>query len=111
MSTNYHLAARKVSNNDRCGFCGECESLGHVLWDSKVAVEVWREVDIGLPRLNQPTRDFVDVVWAVMERKGDRDWVMFAITRGKFGTIGINSSMKEGVRSRKELLGRFMILA
>ena len=68
-------------------------------------------MDIGLLMLNQPTRDFVDVVWAVMERKGDRDWVMFAITRGKFGTIGINSSMKESVRSRKELLGRFVILA
>ena len=28
-------------------------------------------MDIGLLMLNQPTRDFVDVVWAVMERKGD----------------------------------------
>ena len=35
---------------------------------------------IGLPRLNQPTRDFVDVFWAVMERKGYTDWVLFAIT-------------------------------
>ena len=52
LPTNYHLAVRKVSNNDSCGFCGECESLGHNLWDYKVAVEVWREMDIGLPRLN-----------------------------------------------------------
>lgn len=80
LPTNYRLAARRVSNNDRCGFCGECESSAHILWDCKVTVEVWREVDLGLPRLNQPMRDFVDVVWAVMERKKDTDWVLFAIT-------------------------------
>nr|POF18148.1 hypothetical protein CFP56_48430 [Quercus suber] len=28
---NYRLAARKVSSNDRCGFCRECESSGHTL--------------------------------------------------------------------------------
>ena len=79
LPTNYRLAARKVSNNDHCGFCGECESSGHTLWDCKVAIEVWREVDFGLPRLNQPMRDFVDVVWAVMERKEDMDWALFTI--------------------------------
>ncbi|KAF3953919.1 hypothetical protein CMV_020668 [Castanea mollissima] len=31
LPTNYRLAVRKVSNNDRCGFCGECESSGHSL--------------------------------------------------------------------------------
>ena len=80
LPTNYRLAVRKVSINDHCGFCGDCESLGHILWDCKVSVEVWREMDIGLPRLNQPTRDFMDVVWVVMERKGGTDWVLFAIT-------------------------------
>ncbi|KAL0014096.1 hypothetical protein SO802_001165 [Lithocarpus litseifolius] len=39
-----------------------------------------REVGLGLPRLNQPMRDFVDVVWAVMERKENTDWGLFAIT-------------------------------
>ena len=29
LPTNYRLAARKVSKNDRCGFCGECESSGY----------------------------------------------------------------------------------
>lgn len=31
LPTNYRLAARKVSSNDRCGFCRECESSGHTL--------------------------------------------------------------------------------
>ena len=56
------MAARKVGSNDRCGFCRECECSGHILWDCKVAAEVWREMDLDLPMSTQPTRDFVDVV-------------------------------------------------
>ena len=37
-------------------------------------------MDLDLPMLTQPTRDFVDVVWVVKERKKDMDWVLFAIT-------------------------------
>ena len=79
LPTNYRLAARKISSNDRCGFCGEYESSGHTLWDCKVAAEVWKEMALDLPVLPQPTRDFVDVVWAVKERKEDLDWVLFAV--------------------------------
>ena len=51
LPTNYHLAARKMSSNDRCGFCGEYESSGHTLWDCKVAAEVWKEMALDLPVL------------------------------------------------------------
>lgn len=43
-------------------------------------MEVWKEVELGLPVLNQPTRDFVDVVWALKDRKEDIEWELFAIT-------------------------------
>lgn len=61
-------------------FCGECESSRHILWDRKVASEVWKEVDLGLLVLDQPTRDFMDVVWALKDRKEGTDWELFAIT-------------------------------
>ena len=41
LPTNFHLASRKVIADGGCGFCGECESLGHILWDCKVASDVW----------------------------------------------------------------------
>lgn len=31
LPTKFRLAARKVSNDDRCGFYGGCESSGHIL--------------------------------------------------------------------------------
>ena len=42
-------------------------------------MEVWKEAELGLPVPNQPIRDFVDVVWALKERKVDLDWDLFAI--------------------------------
>ena len=109
LPTNYCLAVRRVSNNDRCGFCGECESSGHILWDCKVVVEVWREVDLGLPRLNQPPRDFVDAVWVTMERKEDTDCVLFAImtwhiwnNRNKFKHEGRYKELRRIAREVRE---------
>ena len=67
-----------VSDNS-CGFCGECESSGHVLWDCVVAVEVWREVGINLPTTKQPMKNFIDVVWTLKERDGVAEWELFAI--------------------------------
>lgn len=43
-------------------------------------MEVWKEAELGLPVPNQPIRDFVDMVWALKERKVDLDWDLFAIT-------------------------------
>ena len=43
-------------------------------------MEAWKEAELGLPVPNQPIRDFVDVVWALKERKVDLDWDLFVIT-------------------------------
>ena len=50
------------------------------MWDCVVAAEVWKEVDINLPILKQPMKNFIDVVWSLKERDGDSDWELFAIT-------------------------------
>lgn len=44
-----------------------------------MASEVWKEMDLGLPALDHPTRDFIDVVWFLKERKGSMNWELFAI--------------------------------
>ena len=49
LPTNFSLASRKVVSDNSCGFCGECESSGHILWDCVVAAYVWRKVGINLP--------------------------------------------------------------
>ena len=58
---------------------GGYKSSSHILWNCKVTVEVWKEAKFGLFVLNQLTRDFMDVAWALKERKVDLDWDLFAI--------------------------------
>ena len=79
LSTNFSLASRKVVSDNSCGFCGECESSGHILWDCVVAADVWRKVGINLPTVKQPMKNFIDVVWSLKEREGVVDWELFAI--------------------------------
>lgn len=78
--TNFCLASRRVIADGSCGFCGDCELSCHVLWDCKVASEVWKEVGLNLPKLYHPSKDFIDVVWTLKEREGVSDWELFAIT-------------------------------
>ena len=98
-----------MSSNDRCGFCGECESSSHTFWDCKVAAEVWKEMGLDLLVLPQPTRDFVDVVWVVKKRKKDMDWVLFAITawniwnnKSKFKHTGTSKEPSRIVKEVRE---------
>ena len=67
-----------VSDNSY-GFCGECESSGHILWDCVITAEVWTEVGINLPTVKQPMKNFIDVVWTLKERDGVAEWELFAI--------------------------------
>ena len=71
---------RKVVKEDKCDLCGECESLGHILWGCKVAKEAWSETSSKLDRLNRPLKDFLNVVWLLMASSSEKDWVKFAIT-------------------------------
>ena len=67
LPTNYRLARRKVVNWNGCVLCGEKESLGHVLWDCKVASEVWKESGFTFPSWKNTQRDFIDVYWKLRE--------------------------------------------
>ena len=80
LPTNFCLASRRVASDSSCGFYGVYESSGHALWDCAIAAKVWKEVGLNLPKLNQPIKEFVDVVWMLNEREGVSDWELFAIT-------------------------------
>ena len=80
LPTNLCLTARKVVSDSSCGFCGGFESSGHALWDCEIAAGVWREIGLKLPKLNQPMKDFTDVVWTLYEKNGVSDWELFVIT-------------------------------
>ena len=80
LPTNFCLTFRSVALDSSCGFYGGYESSGHALWDCAIAAKVWKGVGLNLPKLNQPMKEFIDVVWTLNERKGVLDWELFAIT-------------------------------
>ena len=79
LPTNFCLASRRVASDSSCGFCGVYESLSHALWDCAIVAEVWKEVGLNLLKLNQPTKEFIDVVWMLKERESVSDWELFTI--------------------------------
>ncbi|KAL0003066.1 hypothetical protein SO802_016847 [Lithocarpus litseifolius] len=80
LPTNHRLKIRKVLTKDSCPFCGRCESSGHILWDCKLASEVWFESNLSFPNLPIPQREFIDIVWFLRETQKVVDWDLFAIT-------------------------------
>lgn len=46
LPTNHRLTSRKVIVEDSCGFCGMCETSGHILWGYKFASELWKELGL-----------------------------------------------------------------
>ncbi|XP_075674992.1 uncharacterized protein LOC142644220 [Castanea sativa] len=80
LPTNYNLKISKVAIEDKCELCGISESSGHVQWDCKLAVDVWKETRLKLPRFQNPQRDFIDVVWRLRDARSELDWDCFATT-------------------------------
>lgn len=54
--------------------------MGHILCGCKFTKAVWRATKIKLPCLRDSLRDFIDLVWVVMESCSNIDWVTFALT-------------------------------
>ena len=77
--TKQCLLNRKVQKEDKCDFCGESESAGHILWGCLIAKETWNATKLKLPNLSQLPKDFLDVVWLLMEEPGEKNWEGFAI--------------------------------
>ena len=83
LPTNHRLASRKIKVEDSCGFCGLCETLGHILWGCKVGSEVWKEMGLSTKQLPYCLVEFFDMVWCLKESKYVQDWEGFAITTWK----------------------------
>lgn len=45
-----------------------------------IAKETWVETKFRLDNLIQPPKDFLDVVWLLMESLGEKNWEGFSIT-------------------------------
>ena len=82
LPTKYRLKSRGVDIKVGCDHCGQCESVEHVLWGCKFAVDVWEESRLKLPLLPYSTEEFLEVVWEVRNRKPEIDWKMFVATAG-----------------------------
>ena len=74
------LLHRKVLTEDFCDFCGESETSGHALWGCVIAKETWAETKFRIDKLIHPPKEFLDVVWLLLESPGDMNWEAFAIT-------------------------------
>ena len=71
--------------DDSCGLCGLCETLGHVLWGCKFALEVWKIVGLPIKARDQLqcSREFIDMVWRLKEDESVQDWERYAVTAWK----------------------------
>ena len=67
------LKVRGVGQEDCCAVCGLNETSRHTLWSCEFAKTVWSATKIKLPWLPNPLRDFIDLVWVVMESHSNID--------------------------------------
>ena len=80
LPTNHCLKKRKVVSANKCGLCGACKTIGHVLVQCSIAAEVWKEIGIHMPTGGPTQMEFVDVVWNLMAKKNGLDWELLAVT-------------------------------
>lgn len=79
LPTKQHLKTKGIIQENECDFCGLSESSGHTLWGCKVSLEVWGATRLKLPLIQNPPRDFIDIVWMIRKEKPEIDWDLFAI--------------------------------
>ena len=77
LPTKHRLKSRGVDIEVGCDYCGQCESVEHVLWGCKFAADVWGESRLKLPLLPYSTEEFLEVVWEIRNRKPEIDWELF----------------------------------
>ena len=59
--------------------CVASVKLRGIPYGCEFAKTVWSTTKIKLPWLPDPLRDFIDLVWVVMESHSNIDWVKFAV--------------------------------
>lgn len=77
LPTKSCLLQGKVVTADKCDFCGEKETSGHILWGCKIAKDAW-ELSSKLGNTNITPELFVDVFWLLQEDKNEKDWELIA---------------------------------
>ena len=80
LPTKLKLKQRGIVEGDRCDICGQSESSGHSSWSCKVAETDWSNTKLKLPYFQDPSRDFIDIVWAINDTHPGINWDLFAIT-------------------------------
>ena len=70
---------RKILKEEYYDFCGENVSLGHILWSCKIVKETWSEVGLNCNISPSTPKEFLDVLWIMMDSQGEKDWELFAI--------------------------------
>ena len=78
LPTKLHLKAHGVGKDGRCDMCRLEETSGHALWSCRMAEDVWCGTKLKLPYLQDPLRDFIDIVWEIKERCARVNWELFA---------------------------------
>lgn len=68
-----------------------------------IAKETWVETKFRLDNLIQPPKDFLDVVWLLMESLGEKNWEGFAITAWSLWNHR-NSVQHRGVCKREKTI-------
>ena len=80
LPTKHRLKTRGVDIQVGCDFCGQCESVEHVLWGCIFVAEVWGESRLKPPLTPYPTEEFLKVVWEIRDKKPETDWELFIAT-------------------------------
>ena len=80
LPTKNRLINRGVGQEDGCNLCGYSETFGHILWGCSYIEKVWCDTKIKLPLVPASTREFVDVMWEILEFRPSIDWVVFAVS-------------------------------
>ena len=60
LPTKHRLKSRGVDIEVGCDYCGQCESVEHVLWGCKFVADVWGESRLKLPLLPYSTEEFLE---------------------------------------------------
>lgn len=114
LPTKNRLKTRGIVIKEACDQCGMCESPEHGLWSCSFAAEVWGESRLKLLFIPYPTKDFMEVVWEIRDRKPEVDWECFTVTaRGLWNhrnTIRHGGQRKTAtrlIRDAEELLKEF----
>ena len=73
LPTKELLRTRDIAHDEKCDLYGNCETSEHILWCCKLASSVWGNTKIKLPGLEITSRDFINIVWEIKNKRPKLD--------------------------------------